>query len=353
MSDPVVSSEPPDQTSYSSSSSSNQSTVPGSAQAALVKQSAVLSSVSQQRQGNVGVLLNASPSPKKLEAGSVPEPLQEVSETAYAAGKAYPITLVIVDSVHLMEKATGYDFLLMRRAAMNEAKVRLTINSAFRSMTAQQNIAADHARHPEKGPAATPGFSNHQQGLSLDIHTGIAFTDWKSGRVLTSPEHTWLMANAKRFGFDQRDLGLLPDGRRFEPWHWTHAADGKIYGVTDANADAELQDLYAGIVSAGDASAYNANGQPDLYRLVLKLGSDLARGWERSARGYGEPRQTFYTAAVVQATYQSAAGLQRGASQTYPMELTPPSGFTGNPPLYNFESGMWSDEEGSENVLGI
>lgn len=353
MSDPVVSTEPPDETSYSSQSSSNQSVIPGSAQAALVKQSSVLSSVSQQRQGNLGVMLNASLAPKKVDTASVPEPLVEVPETAYAKGVAYPITLVVVDSIFLMEKATGYDFILMRRAAMNEAKVRLTVNSAFRSMVSQTRIAADHALHPEKGPAATPGFSNHQQGLSLDIHTGIKFADWKSGTVLTSPEHTWLMGNAKRFGFDQRDLGLLPDGRRYEPWHWTHAADGKIYGITDANSDGELQDLYAGILSAGDESAYNATGAPDLFRLVLKLGSDLARGWERSASGFTTTRQTFYSAAAIQATYQSAAGLQRGAAQTYPMELTPPSGFAGNPPLYNFESGMWSDEEGSENVLGI
>jgi LAS superfamily LD-carboxypeptidase LdcB len=57
-------------------------------------------------------------------------------------------------------------------------------------------------------PTATPGYSNHQMGLALDI------TDSTGGTIKSraSKEYKWLALNAHKYG-----LYNLPS----EPWHWS------------------------------------------------------------------------------------------------------------------------------------
>lgn len=349
MADPVLNTDA-DQVTYSSPSSANQSVSKATAAASVVTQSELLSRVANSRQSKAAVMVNAAPAEKKTVDVAATAALPEENGTAYGGvGKPYPITLVRIGS-SLMEKSTGYDFILMRRAAFREAKIVLKLNSAFRTMEDQERIFADHQAHPEKGPAALPGTSNHQQGLSLDIHTGIDFSDWKAGRVLTSPEHTWLVANAARFGFNQRDLGLLPDGRRFEPWHWTHANDSKIYGLSDPDTD--VDGVYSSLVSAGDEAAFSSNGQPDWLRIILKTGSDYIGAFSRSGFSWSSPRQTFQDAGAAQSLLQAGEIQRRGAVQVAVLNAVMPAGFGDEPPLYDFDEGKWTDE-GSENAVGV
>jgi len=336
---------------YSSPSGpgSNQSVKRDSAVSTLLQQTKILQNQSQSRQGNISVFVNGGAAPKKKDSVSVPDKLPEVEATAYANGQPFQTTMVVLDNKHLLQRAAGYDFFLMRYAALREARITLKLNSAFRTMEEQKAIYAERQLHPKKGPAAEPGFSNHQQGLSVDIQTDISFENWKSGRVLTSPVHTWLVQNAHRFGFDQRDLGTLADGRKYEPWHWTHANDEKIYGLDDvAN---ELTDLYAEALDAGNQAAFNADGSPDIFRLMMKLGYDTARSSERSVAASTALRQKIFDASAAYCAQQGPELARRSAALGMPINLEPPAGFGSAPPLYNFETGRWSD--GGEYDVGV
>lgn len=123
---------------------------------------------------------------------------------AYADGKPLGyVQLIEVDGIPV-ERQTGLQFLAMQKAA-RLAGVRLTLTSGFRTMEDQIRL---YARYLAGGDlAAKPGYSNHQQGLALDISVGRSFT---------SREYLWLKANALRYGFKN-------PGEHFsqpEPWHW-------------------------------------------------------------------------------------------------------------------------------------
>ncbi len=75
--------------------------------------------------------------------------------------------------------------------------------SGFRTYAQQ---AALYRRYGS-GRAARPGYSNHQQGLSMDIG-GVGGYRTRAYR--------WLAANARRFGFVNDVRG--------EFWHWTYRA---------------------------------------------------------------------------------------------------------------------------------
>ena len=50
--------------------------------------------------------------------------------------------------------------------------------------------------------AAYPGYSNHQNGIALDID------------VVSDASYNWMYANGTRFGFKDTVAG--------EPWHWEY-----------------------------------------------------------------------------------------------------------------------------------
>lgn len=59
------------------------------------------------------------------------------------------------------------------------------------------------------GMCAQPGKSNHGWGLAFDLSTS------DGGQIASgTPVHTWLVANARSYGF-------IPDG--VEPWHWEYS----------------------------------------------------------------------------------------------------------------------------------
>lgn len=115
-----------------------------------------------------------------------------------------------------VEVNTARKFLEMSEAAKRDG-IQLQLNSGYRSMESQISIY-NNRYEPDysetgncskgtlvsnKGKAAYPGCSNHQNGRALDIE------------AKTRPEvFRWLSANAQRFGFKN----TVPS----EPWHWEY-----------------------------------------------------------------------------------------------------------------------------------
>ena len=122
------------------------------------------------------------------------------SETAYTRGVASRIEVVKVgnDEVAI---ATAHAFLLLREAAAADG-VPLVLNSGFRTMKEQQYLYGCYQNKScnNGNLAAKPGFSNHQNGIALDIK---------------DPSAKWLYAHAKSYGFEN----TVPS----EPWHWEYA----------------------------------------------------------------------------------------------------------------------------------
>lgn len=163
---------------------------------------------------------------------SEPEELnEEVLNTrktvpAYKGGKLIGDIEVVTLEGKEVEINTAKKYLEMKKAAKRE-RVYLGITSGYRSMESQTKIynsryepdyqgtgtcrnkgeyssgTFDKATRIDnnKGVAAYPGCSNHQNGKALDL--------WNSNRNVA-----WLRANASRFGFFNTV--------RSENWHWEY-----------------------------------------------------------------------------------------------------------------------------------
>tara|TARA_R110000824_G_scaffold58132_5_gene157493 strand:+ start:4835 stop:5323 length:489 start_codon:yes stop_codon:yes gene_type:complete len=90
----------------------------------------------------------------------------------------------------------------------------LKVVSAFR--THQQQRALKRRR---PSYAASPGWSHHQQGLSVDIAGTTRAIKGKKHRTIL---YWWLVKNAKNYGF----FNDVPN----EPWHWTYGKRVRNYG---------------------------------------------------------------------------------------------------------------------------
>lgn len=87
-------------------------------------------------------------------------------------------------------------------AAADAAGVRLQLNSGFRTQAEQQALRNRNCRNGTCRPATAPaGYSNHQNGIAVDINAPPAHYDW-------------LTKNARRFGF----IRAVPSER----WHWEY-----------------------------------------------------------------------------------------------------------------------------------
>lgn len=163
---------------------------------------------------------------------SEPEDLnEEVLNTkkevpAYKGGRFIGNIEVVTLEGKEVEINTAKKYLEMKKAAKRE-KVYLGITSGYRSMESQiriynsryepdykgtgtcsnkgENTSGTFERATkvaeDKGVAAYPGCSNHQNGKALDL--------WNSSRNVA-----WLRANASRFGFFNTV--------RSENWHWEY-----------------------------------------------------------------------------------------------------------------------------------
>lgn len=92
-----------------------------------------------------------------------------------------------------------------------------TVTSGYRDYNRQAEIYAES----EPGYAQEPGASEHQTGLAFDVtvetHDGFENT----------PQYSWLMRNAHKYGFIQRYPADKVDetGISYEPWHYRYVGE--------------------------------------------------------------------------------------------------------------------------------
>jgi peptidoglycan hydrolase-like protein with peptidoglycan-binding domain len=122
--------------------------------------------------------------------------------TAYVQGRPSTITVVPVGNGQYLRADAAQNFKAMQAAARN-AGINLTATSGFRSME-QQRILYQKYLNGTGNLAAKPGYSTHQNGISMDIG-GVGGYNTKA--------FNWLKNNAAKYGFVNDVRG--------EYWHWT------------------------------------------------------------------------------------------------------------------------------------
>lgn len=127
---------------------------------------------------------------------------------AYAGGKVIGIIRLVDVDGRPVEAQTAAQFLRMRAAAAAQG-VALRVSSGFRTWAQQLQLYARYLAGGDQ--AAKPGWSNHQNGVALDIEVGRSFT---------SKAYLWLAANAARYGFKNTGATF----KQPEPWHWERVA---------------------------------------------------------------------------------------------------------------------------------
>ncbi len=113
-----------------------------------------------------------------------------------------------------------YDAFKSLVSAAKRQGIKIYANTTYRTYKAQEN-AHMNARN-QKGSAyadkyaARPGFSEHQTGLAIDVHTSLPNEEF-----VESETYKWLVENASTYGFILRypkDKEYLT-GFKFEPYH--------------------------------------------------------------------------------------------------------------------------------------
>jgi len=120
-------------------------------------------------------------------------------------------------------------------ALINKAKgenIDLTIGSAFRTYSYQKQVYAYwvniYGQKEADRKSAKPGHSEHQLGTTIDFHPiGDDF--------IKTPASSWLLKNAKSFGFSLS----YPEGKEditgyiYEPWHYRYIGKETIHVVQE------------------------------------------------------------------------------------------------------------------------
>lgn len=116
----------------------------------------------------------------------------------------------------------AYDNLCL---ASIKAGVKIGVTSSYRSYKDQQDVYSTYLK--SKGQdyvdqyVATPGYSEHQTGLSLDIKSTV------SSPFKTTKEYTWMLNNSYKYGFILR----YPEGKESitgysaEAWHFRYVGE--------------------------------------------------------------------------------------------------------------------------------
>jgi len=109
----------------------------------------------------------------------------------------------------------------MCEAALLE-DMHILVNSAYRSYNDQQDVYDTYlnlyGQEYVNNYVAVPGFSEHQTGLALDV-AAKGYNTFK-----TSPEYTWMLENAYKYGFILRYPAEKQDitGYKYEAWHFRY-----------------------------------------------------------------------------------------------------------------------------------
>jgi hypothetical protein len=306
-----------------------------------------LQSVAQHAQNAALACVNVT-NPPALRQGPRLPPLPVQTVEGYARGSPLQVQVVTIDGFQI-EENTAKDFILMRNAAAKDGII-LHIVSAFRSMELQTRMYSERfnsdgsltAEGLKWGPAAKPGWSNHQSGVALDIETGMTIADRLAGR--RSAIFAWLQTHAATYGFDNDDI----PPKQPEPWHWRHKE--KRF-VAETLIDSVLAtDYYAQLVDSSEAAkAAMRRGS------LSKVAYDKVRAYERSVKIANSSRDTLInqnaaeklgTSADINKTAAQMTQTAVKADQEYPAYTAGSL----NALVYNFETGRWG-EDGKGDVV--
>lgn len=164
----------------------------------------------------------------------LPEGWEDKLETVH-------ITNSLGDDVEV--ETAAYDAYLRLKEALEQEDVFVDLDSARRSIAAQQQIVDDFTA--KYGPAyvakyvAVPGYSEHHTGFSLDIYLNIDGVDVYENEDMVQYPEIWAKIHEKlaEYGFILRYL----EGREhitgygYEPWHIRYVGSAAIAKeITDA-----------------------------------------------------------------------------------------------------------------------
>ena len=138
-----------------------------------------------------------------------------VGDEVYVESKAYEAYCKLKEAVE--KDLEGYD----------KGEVRLELDSAYRSVAAQQKIVEDftekYGEDYVKQYVAVPGYSEHHTGLALDLYFTIDGKDIYENEDLVQYPDIWEAVHARlpEFGFILRfpEYGEAITGYAYEPWH--------------------------------------------------------------------------------------------------------------------------------------
>lgn len=282
--------------------------------------------------------VNAAPSPQLDSEPALPV-LPEQTLTGYSKGTATQFVAVSLDGFQV-DKNTAYDFIMMRNSAA-KAGIPLIINSAFRPMAMQQKLW-DERMKPDGnptplgiklGPAAKPGWSNHQSGKALDLAVGLTIADRLAGR--TNAIFDWLKLNAEKFGFDNTDI----PPKYPEPWHWRHQSNAVV-------GTPETKDYFAALLDLPGTAAAYAQGNGSLGKKVYDKLWGISRSVSMSMTG----RDTFYaekaaSAADAGSACHNMSSVVCQADTRFNAPRSTMDETTLDPLVYNFDTGLWGDNK--------
>jgi D-alanyl-D-alanine carboxypeptidase len=168
------------------------------------------------------------------QSNPLPEGWEEALETT-------AITNSVGDEVLVESKA--YEAYLKLKEAVEKdlegyekGEVRLELDSAYRSVAAQQKIVDDftekYGEDYVKKYVAVPGYSEHHTGLALDLYFTIDGKDVYENEDLVQYPDIWDAVHARlpEFGFILRfpKDGEAVTGYAYEPWHIRYLDDPEI-----------------------------------------------------------------------------------------------------------------------------
>ena len=138
-----------------------------------------------------------------------------VGDEVYVENKAYEAYCKLKEAVE--KDLEGYE----------KGEVRFELDSAYRSVAAQQKIVDDftekYGEYYVKKYVAVPGYSEHHTGLALDLYFTIDGKDVYENEDLVQYPDIWEAVHARlpEFGFILRfpEYGEKITGYAYEPWH--------------------------------------------------------------------------------------------------------------------------------------
>jgi LAS superfamily LD-carboxypeptidase LdcB len=129
---------------------------------------------------------------------------------AYVRGESFSIEVLPIGNGFFLRKDAAQAFIAMQAAA-KAMGIDLMVNSAFRTMNEQTRLW-NLFQAGTGNTAARPGYSNHQNGIAVDIPVGALRFE--------SPVYKWLQEHAWEYGFDNAE-----GSRINEPWHWVYTRE--------------------------------------------------------------------------------------------------------------------------------